>query len=701
MLARQKMLKSPGQTQPFISTANPIQNPITLVIGFLTRPWHGYWPHGLIAGIGMRIEKMMLQKKQITNNLHRIFNMVMKKNQLKVEWMRKIRFANIYLFTLAAMFFVLGAFIESETIASINRINAKSLDYPEYLHLIFFFGGFLALCSMYFSEKMEATILSSANRGLQKEMDERKRMEKALMESKEEYRELYAESKRSEEVYRSLLHSSADAIVIYDMKGNVRYISPAFSRIFGWNLADVEGKKIPFLPESERESTRGMIRDLVEKGKACHGFETTRYTRNRHLIDVSISASRYNDHDGQPAGKLFILRDISEKKKLESQLKFIERMETIGTLAGGIAHDFNNLMMGMLGNISLLLYEIDATHPHCEKLKNIEKLIESGSKLTSQLLGFARKGRYEVRPINLNKVVQETSVTFGRTRKDITIHRKLSEDLFSIKVDEHQIEQVLMNLYINAADAMPDGGDLFLKTLKVTHKEIKDKPYNPKPGQYILLNVIDNGTGMDEKTAERIFEPFFTTKEMGRGTGLGLASAYGIIKGHGGYIDVDSKKEQGTNFSIYLPASDEPIHQTTEISKQILAGNETILIVDDEEIVIDVGVELLNKLGHTVLKAMNGCEAIEVFKENKDKIDLVILDMIMPDIGGGETYDNLKKIDSEIKVLLASGYSLSGQASEILDRGCNGFIQKPFNMRTLSQKIREVLSDDKFRSIQV
>jgi len=608
--------------------------------------------------------------------------------------MRKIRFANIYLFTLAAMFFVLGALLEWETIASINRINAKPIDYPEHLHLIFFFVGFLALCSVYFSEKIESTILSSANRDLQKEIAERKRMEEALIESEKECRKLYAESKRSEEVYRSLLHSSADAIVIYNMEESVRYISPAFSRIFDWTLEDMEGKEIPFLPESERESTRVMIRDLVEKGTPCHGFETTRYTRDGRLIDVSISASRYNDHDGRPAGKLFIFRDISEKKKLETQLKFIERMETIGTLAGGIAHDFNNLMMGMLGNISLLLYEIEATHPHCEKLKNIEKLIESGSKLTSQLLGFARKGRYEVRPINLNQVVQEASVTFGRTRKDITIHRKLSEDLFSIKVDESQIQQVLMNLYINAADAMPDGGNLFLKTMNVTHKEMKYKPYNPKPGQYILLNVIDNGSGMDEKTAERIFEPFFTTKEIGRGTGLGLASAYGIIKGHGGYIDVDSKKEQGTNFSIYLPASDEPIHQTMEISKRILAGNETILIVDDEEMVIDVGVELLNKLGYTVLEAMNGYEAIEVFKVNKDKIDLVILDMIMPDKGGGETYDTIKKIDSEMKVLLSSGYSLSGQASEILDRGCNGFIQKPFNMRTLSQKIREVLSDD-------
>ena len=608
--------------------------------------------------------------------------------------MRKIRFSNIYLFTVAAMFFVLGAFIEWETIANINRINAKSLDYPEYLHLIFLFVGFLALCSVYFSEKMEATILSSANRNLQKELAERKRMEEALMESEEKYRELYAESKRSKEVYRSLLHSSADAIVIYDMEGSVRYISPAFSRIFGWTLEDVKGKEIPFLPESERESTRVVIKDLVEKGTPCHGLETTRYTRDGHLIDVSISASRYNDHDGQPAGNLFILRNISEKKKFESQLKFIERMGTIGTLAGGIAHDFNNLMMGMLGNISLLLYEIDATHPHCEKLKNIEKLIESGSHLTSQLLGFARKGSYEIRPINLNQVVQSSSMTFGRTRKDITIHRKLSEDLFSIKVDESQIEQVLLNLYINAAAAMPDGGDLFLKTMNVTHKGMKDKPYNPKPGQYILLNVIDNGTGMDEKTADRIFEPFFTTKEMGRGTGLGLASVYGIIKGHGGYIDVDSKKEQGTNFSIYLPASDEPIHQTMEISERILAGNETILLVDDEEMVIEVGVALLNKFGYTVLEAMNGYEAIEVYRTNKDKIDLVVLDMIMPDIGGGKTYDTLKKIDSEVKVLLSSGYSLTGQASEILDRGCNGFIQKPFNMRTLSQKIRETLSDD-------
>jgi signal transduction histidine kinase/CheY-like chemotaxis protein len=435
-----------------------------------------------------------------------------------------------------------------------------------------------------------------------------------------------------------------------------------------------------------------MIRDLVEKGTPCHGFETTRYTRDGRLIDVSISASRYNDHDGRPAGKLFIFRDISEKKKLETQLKFIERMETIGTLAGGIAHDFNNLMMGMLGNISLILYDIGTESPHYEKLKNIEKLIQSGSKLTSQLLGYARKGKYEVRPTSLNQLVKESSVTFGRTRKEIVIYRELAEDLSSVMADEAQIQQVLMNLFINAADAMPGGGDLFLKTMNVTHEDIGDKPYKPKSGDYILLKVKDTGMGMDQKTMVRIFEPFFTTKELGRGSGLGLASAYGIIKGHGGYIDVESKKGQGATFNIYFPASEKSIRKTSEISERIMKGNETILLVDDEALVIDVGVQLLGKLGYTVIEAKSGRDAIRIFKEQNHTIDMLILDMVMPNMGGGEVFDQIKRIDPKVKVLLSSGYSVNGQATEILKRGCEGFIQKPFNMEDLSKKIREVLN---------
>jgi PAS domain S-box-containing protein len=606
--------------------------------------------------------------------------------------MRKIRFASIYLFTLAVVFFVLGVFIEWHFITLIRKIKHQPLGYPEYLHLVFFLLGFLALCSIYFAEKMEVKILSRANAVLEKEIVKREKTEAAFRKSQEKNKYLYEEAKHAKEVYRSFLHSSADAIVIYDLEGRAEYISPVFTQIFGWTPEELKGKQIPFLPEFERESTMAIIKDLVEKGTPCHGFETKRYTKDGRLLEVSISASRYDNRQGKPAGTLVILRDISEKKKFEAKLQYIDRMEAIGTLAGGIAHDFNNLMMGMQGNISLILYDADSSHPYYEKLKNIEKLIQSGSELTRQLLGYARKGKYEVKPINLNQIVKYNSETFGRTRKNITIHREFAEDLFAIKADESQIGQVLINLYINAADAMPDGGELILKTMNVTHRKMKNKRYDPKPGHYVLLQVTDNGTGMDEKTIERIFEPFFTTKEMGGGSGLGLASAYGIIKGHGGYIDVDSEKGHGTTFSIYLPASDQSVQKTSEPYERIIKGDETVLLVDDEEVVIDVGVQLLNKLGYNVLEAGSGKEAIQLFGEWCNKIDIVILDMIMPDIGGGEVYDRIKEIDPQVKVLLSSGYSIDGQATDILERGCNSFIQKPFNMKVLSKKIREVLN---------
>ncbi|MBW1725660.1 MAG: PAS domain S-box protein, partial [Deltaproteobacteria bacterium] len=520
----------------------------------------------------------------------------------------------------------------------------------------------------------------------------RNQTEKALRESEDKNKRIYSKAKRAEQIYRSLLHSSADAISTYDLKGRTVYISPAFTKIFGWALEEMEGKRMPFVPQSESESTMAIIRDLVENGTPCQGLETKRYTKDGRLLDVSISASRYNDHEGNPIGILLILRDISEKKRLEAQLQYIERMEAIGTLAGGIAHDFNNLMMGMLGNISLILYDIGTESPYYEKLKNIEKLIQSGSKLTSQLLGYARKGKYEVRPISLNQLVKESSVTFGRTRKDIVIYKELAEDLSSVMADGAQIQQVLMNLFINSADAMPRGGDLFLKTMNVTHEDIGDKPYKPKSGDYILLKVKDTGMGMDQKTMVRIFEPFFTTKELGQGSGLGLASVYGIIKGHGGYIDVESKKGQGAIFNIYLPASEKPIRKTSKISGRIMKGNETILLVDDEALVIDVGVQLLGKLGYTVIEAKSGRDAIRIFKEQNHTIDMLILDMVMPNMGGGEVFDQIKRIDPKVKVLLSSGYSVNGEATEILKRGCEGFIQKPFSMEDLSKKIREVLN---------
>ena len=388
---------------------------------------------------------------------------------------------------------------------------------------------------------------------------------------------------------------------------------------------------------------------------------------------------------------IIILNDVSERKRMEAQLLQAQKMEAVGTLAGGIAHDFNNLLMVIQGNASLMLLNIDPFHPHYEMLLGIEKQVQSGSKLTNQLLGYARKGKYEVKAIQLNQLVEETSKAFGRARKEITMHRQLADDLFPIEGDPGQIEQVLMNLFVNAADAMPEGGDLFLKTRNTSHRDIKGKLYQPKPGDYVLLTIVDTGIGMDPKTLERIFDPFFTTKELGRGTGLGLASVYGIIKGHDGYIDVESEKGQGTTFKIYLPASSGKILETVKMPDLLVKGTGTILLVDDEEEVLKVGKKFLKAMGYQVLTARDGKEAIEVHQKHKQSIDLVLLDIIMPYMKGGEVFDRLKEINPNVKVLLSSGYSIDGEATKILERGGKGFIQKPFDIKQLSQSIRVIL----------
>ncbi|MBW1942787.1 MAG: PAS domain S-box protein [Deltaproteobacteria bacterium] len=511
-------------------------------------------------------------------------------------------------------------------------------------------------------------------RGIIFDLTELKIAEKALKESKEKYRILYEESKKAEEVYRSLFHTSADAIVLYDLEGKVNYINPAFSQIFGWTLEELEGKQLPFVPDSEKEATMASVGVIMGKGEAIQGLETKRYTKGGSLIEVNVSASRFHDHEGAPAGMLSILRDTSEKKQIEAQLQEAQRMEAIGTLAGGIAHNFNNLLMGIQGNASL-----------------VQNLVRSGSKLTNQLLGYAMGGRYEVKPIDLNRLVNDTAETFSATKREYRVSLELDHDLSMIKADSSQLEQVLMNLYVNAADAMPGGGDLFLETSNTTHETMRTKPFKIKPGAYVLLTVRDTGIGMDKATTDRIFEPFFTTKGLERGTGLGLASAYGIVKSHGGYIDVQSEKGQGTVFEIYFPASTEIALEESVWDGEIAEGHGTVMMVDDEEMVLEVGEAILEKLGYDVFPANSGKEALEIYRAHRDDIDIVVLDMIMPDMGGGETFDKLREMNPQVKVLLASGYSVDGQAGEILKRGCDGFIQKPFEMDHFSNKLREIL----------
>ncbi|MEW6673561.1 MAG: PAS domain S-box protein [Thermodesulfobacteriota bacterium] len=528
-------------------------------------------------------------------------------------------------------------------------------------------------------------------RGVARDITERKQALETLRKSEENFKTLYDQSKRAEELYRSLLHSSADAIVICGLDGRVNYISPAFTRIFGWKLDEIEGRPLPFIADEDVDMTHAAVQQISETGKSVHGLATLVPTKDQRFIDINISGSRYNDHEGGPAGILLIIRDTSAQKILEKQLLHSQKMEAIGTLAGGIAHDFNNLLMGIQGRTSLILMDAGTSLRAYEHLKGIEEYVKNAADLTRQLLGFARGGKYEVKPTNLNELIAKSVSMFGRTKKEIKIETKFQTDVWNVDVDQGQIEQALLNLYVNAWQAMPGGGILSLETKNLTLDDAATAPYNIKSGQFVMIRVTDNGEGIDKDIQQRIFDPFFTTKEVGRGTGLGLSSVYGIIKNHNGIIEVFSNKGEGSTFSIYLPASDRRIVREKETQESILLGTETILLVDDEEMIVEIGQEILEKLGYKVLAARGGSEALIQYQENRDTINLIILDMIMPGMSGKDTYETLKALNPSVKILLSSGYSLRDQTARILENGCDGFIQKPFSMRDLSRKLREIL----------
>jgi two-component system, cell cycle sensor histidine kinase and response regulator CckA len=507
------------------------------------------------------------------------------------------------------------------------------------------------------------------------EITERRRTEEELQESEKKYRNLVE-------------HANDGIAIIQDTL--IKYINPRLAEICGYTYDEVVGK--PFTDYIHPEEIPKVV-DHYQRRLAGEEIPSIYETALRHKdgsrIDIEFNTSLIT-YQKKPTAFAFI-RDLTERKRFEAQLQQGRKMEAIGTLAGGISHDFNNLLMGILGSASLMLSSIEPNHPHYEGLKDIERHVQSGAELTKQLLGFARGGRYEVKPIDLNKLIKKTSEMFGRTKKEIKIYTKYQKNLWPVEADQSQIEQVLLNLYVNAWQAMAGGGDLYLQSENVSLDQNHVKPLGIEHRRYVKLSITDTGAGMDEATRRRIFDPFFTTKEMGRGTGLGLASAYGIVKNHGGIIEVNSQKGEGTTFIIYMPASDKEIIEEEEVPGETLKGTETVLLVDDEDRIVDIGEKTLKFMGYKVLIARNGKEAVESYKKNPAGIDIVILDMIMPEMGGGEVYDRLKEINPHVKVLLSSGYSINGEATEILERGCNGFVQKPFSLKELSQRIREIL----------
>jgi len=387
------------------------------------------------------------------------------------------------------------------------------------------------------------------------------------------------------------------------------------------------------------------------------------------------------------------LRDVTEKERLRAKLQQAQRLESIGTLAGGVAHDFNNLLMAIQGNASLALTKIVPSHPAFDKLRNITTYVQDASALTKQLLGFARGGKYEVKATDLNELIEKTTNMFGRTKKEIAIQFIPQQDIWTVMVDRGQIEQVLLNLLVNAWQAMPNGGQIRIQTSNGVLDPTYAKAYNIKPGNYVKTAITDTGIGMDKAIQSKIFEPFFTTKDRARGTGLGLASAYGIVKNHDGIINVYSEPGQGTTFTFHLPMAHAMLSQNAPEIEATQSGTETVLLVDDEKMILEVAREMLEEIGYRTLVAESGQEALEIFAQEPGHIDIVILDMIMPEMSGGDTYNKLKQIYPEVKALLSSGYSLNENATHILHCGCNGFIQKPFNIEELSRKIRRILDE--------
>ena len=526
--------------------------------------------------------------------------------------------------------------------------------------------------------------------------------QKALKREKDKINhELY----RSEEKYRYLVQNSPDIIYTLDADGNFTFLSEALEHLLGFTVDGLIGKHYTTIVcEEDRDKAQWFFDERRSGDRAASGIELRlkvvgdvqpKESVRRHLTVELKSMGIYEesaiDGERRHVGTHGVIRDISERQRLYAQLQNAERMESLGTLAGGIAHDFNNLLMGIQGRSSLISMDMEDSHPVLEHLHAIEDYILSATHLTKQLLGFARGGKYEVKPTDINELVLKSANMFGRTQKEIIIETQFHNANIVVEADRRQIEQVLLNLYVNAWQAMPEGGTLRLETKHVVLGNKDCRPHQVEPGHYALVSVTDTGIGMDQKTLQHIYDPFFTTKEKTRGTGLGLASAYGIIKNHAGIIHADSNVDNGTTFNLYLPISEKLVVEEASSEKNICNGSETILIVDDEDMIIDVGQALLKRMGYQVITAKSGEEALEVVHRIGAGIDLVILDMVMPGMDGGRTFDGIRETCPELPIMLASGYAINGQAQKIMNRGCNGFIQKPFSVSELSQKVRQIL----------
>ncbi len=491
----------------------------------------------------------------------------------------------------------------------------------------------------------------------------------------------------------SLLEQVQDAIVATDWEGKVVYWNRAAEALYGWLASDAVGREFDALVQPEARDTLARLRHHLLRDGSWRG-ELQHRTADGRQAWLSASLSVQRDPQGRPVGVVGVYRDITAHKRLEEELLQAQKMESIGTLAGGIAHDFNNILGTIVGYLGLLKEELPTTPELQRYFEVLERSALRASELTRQLLGFARKGKFEVRPVDLARLCGEVVELFRSTLPpSVQLRAHFPPDLPLVEGDASQLHQAILNLCMNARDAMPEGGllELLLQPVIAPDPASGDPPVL-RP--YVCLTVRDTGVGMDEHVKARMFEPFFTTKGPGKGTGLGLAMVYGIVRNHGGFLEVDSEVGKGTAVRMFLPVAGGGTEAGEAGVEAVGSGaGETILVVDDEEPLCQFLRDVLTRRGYRVLVATDGQEAVRLYQEHGARIHLVILDMTMPGLSGTETFEALRALDPKARILLTSGYTQESAARDAVTRGAKGFLQKPFLISELVARVREALQD--------
>jgi two-component system, cell cycle sensor histidine kinase and response regulator CckA len=502
-------------------------------------------------------------------------------------------------------------------------------------------------------------------------------------------------SERSEARYRSLVQSSAYGIYRSSAEGKFLHVNPALIAMLGYESADeviqLDPRRDLFVNAEEQAR---LIEEFRRTGR-MDGVEVRWKRKNGSAITVRLSGKTVSGSDEASDAMEAIAEDVTERRALEEQFRQAQKMEAVGRLAGGVAHDFNNLLMVISGYAEVILEGLDAAHPLHSKARAIQQASDRATTLTRQLLAFSRKQLLELKVVDVNAIIEDMErLLRPLIGENIELVTQLSPDSTHTRADAGQLEQVLMNLVVNAKDAMPDGGRIAIQTRTITLDDARpgDKTFIRR-GDYVMISVSDNGIGMDKETQSRIFEPFFTTKEKGKGTGLGLSTVYGIAKQSGGYLMVESEPGCGATFIIYLPRVEHPT-ESRDAAPQGRApagGSETVLLVEDEESVRQLVRETLEAKGYRVLEAENGEAGLAVAARHEKPIDLVITDVVMPELGGRELVQRLVKARPQIKVLYLSGYTEDAVVNDGAIDSANAFLQKPFTLQNLARKVREVL----------